>query len=115
MARPRKEPTEQKDIVMSFRVSVDERLRIEEKATNSHVSTSDYLRDQALHGKVVVSQQTSLDPALFSELRRMGVNLNQLTRLAHTKQAIPAQVKRLCETIEAILANEVLRDGSEDR
>ncbi len=108
MARPKKQPTERKSSPMSIRFSVSERMLIEQYARDAGLgSASEYVRRQALHGKVVIHQSQSLDPATFDQLRRLGVNLNQLARIANAEGEIPSRLARLCDDVEAFLMKEI--------
>ena len=82
MARPRKEPDDRRSETLAIRLTVAERIRVEQAAFAAGLSASEYARSLVLAGRVVVRQNRALDHAAFDELRRIGVNLNQLTRLA---------------------------------
>ena len=71
------------------------------------LSASEYARALVLAGRVVVRQNRTLDHAVFDELRRIGVNLNQLTRLAHQRQQFPAGLTEVFAALERILAREL--------
>ena len=53
------------------------------------MSLTDYARQQLLRGRVVVHKTRQLDHAVFDQLRRIGVNLNQLTYLAQRHKELP--------------------------
>ena len=63
--------------IISTRVTPKQREIIEEKAYSSYRTPSMYLRDCALDKKIVVVK--GVDEAA-NELRKIGNNLNQLTR-----------------------------------
>ena len=63
--------------IISTRVTPEQREIIEEKAYSSYRTPSMYLRDCALGKKIVVINGVD---ELASELRKIGNNLNQLTR-----------------------------------
>lgn len=63
--------------ILKFRVTPEQKALIEEKALSSYRLLSKYLRDCALGKKIVVIP--GADKAA-DELRRIGNNLNQLTR-----------------------------------
>ena len=62
---------------MKFRVTEEEESRIREKALSSYRLPSMYLRDCALGKEIVVFPHGD---EIAEELRRIGNNLNQLTR-----------------------------------
>ena len=70
--------------ILRFRVTPDERSRIEHKALSSYRTLSRYLRDCSL-GKEIKTVP-GVD-AMVSELRRIGNNLNQLARAVNSGYA----------------------------
>ena len=67
--------------ILRFRVTPEEREKIELKALSSYRTVSTYLRDCALGKDIVVV--SGID-ALVSELRRVGNNLNQIARAVNS-------------------------------
>ena len=63
--------------IISTRVTPEQREIIEEKAYSSYRTPSMYLRDCALDKKIVVVKGVD---EVSNELRKIGNNLNQLTR-----------------------------------
>ena len=63
--------------ILRFRVTPEEREKIERKALGSYRTVSRYLRDCALGKEITVIPGVD---DLASELRRVGNNLNQITR-----------------------------------
>ena len=63
--------------IISTRVTPEQRKIIEEKAYSSYRTPSMYLRDCALDKKIVVVKGVD---EVSNELRKIGNNLNQLTR-----------------------------------
>ena len=115
MARPRKDPDELRTETLAFRLTPAERLQIEAAAAEAGLSPSAYARKQAVKGRVIVPAHRTLDPALFDELRRIGVNLNQLTRLAHIREEPPPGLPRLCTALDQFLARELTGYGAQGR
>jgi hypothetical protein len=107
MARPRKEPDQRRTETLAIRLTPSERIRVEHAALAAGLSASEYARALVLAGRVVVRQNRSLGHAAFDELRRIGVNLNQLTRLAHQREQFPAGLEEAFAAIERILAREL--------
>ena len=113
MARPRKEPDERRSETLAIRMSAAERIRVEQAALAAGLNASEYARSLVLAGRVVVRQNRALDHAAFDELRRIGVNLNQLTRLAHQRGQFPAGLSDVFATLDRILIREL--DGDAGR
>lgn len=115
MARPKKDPDELRTETLAFRLTPAERVRIEQAAAQAGLGPSAYARMQALKGRVVVPEHRTLHPDLFDELRRIGVNLNQLTRLAHIREEPPPDLPRLCTALDRFLAQELSGYGAQGR
>ena len=112
MARPRKAQAERLTESVHFRVLPSDFLRAARAAENEGMSLTDYARQQLLTGRVIVKQTRQLDHAAYDQLRRIGVNLNQLTRLAHTKDIMPPPgLTEICALIERFLTEHI--DGPE--
>jgi hypothetical protein len=107
MARPRKPDPERKSTRLAVRLTPAERLQIEQAAHQAGMSASSYIRAQILQGRVELSRHRSLPPALFDQIRRIGVNLNQLTKIANQTGKMPGDLPRVCKAIEDFLVREL--------
>jgi hypothetical protein len=92
MGRPRK--GEARDCHVAFRLTLEEVLVLRERAACAGQSLSDYARNAALShrprtGGIDPRQPFAMDPATFHEIRRLGVNLNQIARRLNA-QDMPA-------------------------
>jgi len=104
MARPRKQAPERQDRFVSFRVTEDEAAHIEARAAAAGLSVSAYAREQARRGRVVIRQSRGLDAATLETVRRLGVNLNQITRSLHERGGRePPELADLCRLIGQVL------------
>lgn len=83
MARPNKTEHEKRTETARFRVTLAEREYIRSQASAAGLTETDYLRARALGYQVPAAAARSSDPALVSEINRIGVNVNQLTRAVH--------------------------------
>jgi uncharacterized protein (DUF1778 family) len=115
MARPKKDPDERRTETLAFRLTPTERIRIEQAAARAGLPPSAYARMQAIRGRVVSSERRTLAPDLFDEPRRIGVNLNQLTRLAHIREEPPPELPHLCAALDRFLAKELAGYGAQGR
>jgi len=69
-----------RDLRVTFRVSVKELKHIDDLVTKSNMSLSEYLRHASTNRKIKVVDGL---PEFSKELRAVGRNLNQLTRLCN--------------------------------
>ena len=107
MARPKKQPAEKRTEALACRLTPSERLRIEQAAARAGLSPSEYIRRQALIGRVTVPEKRGFDHATFDQLRRMGVNLNQLTRLSHQTGRVDPEISQAAAAIERMIRREI--------
>ena len=115
MARPRKPAHDLRSETVKFTVKPSEYLRIQQAAAAAGESLSDYARSMILKGRVVVQQTRAVDHALFDQVRRIGVNLNQAVRKLnatfHTTGRLPPELVRAAATIERLLTKIMADDG----
>ena len=88
-----------KTAILSFRVTPEEKKKIVEKAFTSYREPSMYLRDCALSKRIVVVPGAD---AVAVELRRIGNNLNQLTREAHAGFVSEINLTETREELKAV-------------
>ena len=91
-----------RSISIPIRVTEKELTAIDTKATKAGLNRTDYLVACAMDKRITVIDD--LTP-LLAELRRIGNNLNQLTRLAHLGKI---------EAISLAEANEILQQTYEE-
>ena len=85
--------------ILSCRVTSEQRKIIEEKAYSSYRTPSMYLRDCALDKKIIVVNGVD---ELTSELRKIGNNLNQLTRAVNAGFAYEVDLRETREEVARI-------------
>ena len=92
---------------MSIRVSERERREIEEKAMNTGMTPSAYIRTMALDGGNVDTTIHDDRQKLMHELSAIGNNLNQIARMANTNVFISKSdvqdVKEQLQQIQRLL------------
>ena len=95
--------------LIRVRVSDDEYQQIVARAERTHCFTlSEYVRRMALHGKIEVRQNRELDFETVDQLRRIGINLNQMTRKFHeTGQQPPPELEPLLEKLSALVDEQI--------
>ena len=94
---------------MNFRLTLEEALRLRERATRAGQSVSDYARGAALstthHGhERHMAPPFALEPASFHQVRLLGVNLNQIARRLNAQDIPPPlELAPLLAEIHAVL------------
>lgn len=83
--KSRKKPNRTRSLQVKFWVSENEKRRIEKRASK-FMSVSDYLRDMALNGKVI-ERTPSITLEHYTELNRIGNNVNQIARRINSSEA----------------------------
>jgi hypothetical protein len=117
MARPRQ--GEVRDRHVAFRLTLDEALALRERAARAGQSISDYARQASLAYRRHSGTQRdaihpfAMEPATFHEIRRLGVNLNQIAkRLNAQDMPAPPELAPLLAEIYAVLKKALLRYGA---
>jgi len=113
MARPQKKEGEKLNRQLPpARCTQAEYILIQSKAAQAGIGISEYLRRTALSGKVVV-QQSQTDFELLFQLKKIGVNLNQQTRVLHETGRVTDQLWQIWLKLDALL--DTLRDDAPHR
>ena len=82
--------------IISTRVTPEQREIIEEKAYSSYRTPSMYLRDCALGKKIIVISGVD---EVANELRKIGNNLNQLTRAVNSGYCYEVDLRETREEV----------------
>lgn len=91
--------TQPKTEILRTRVSPEERERIEYKALSSYRTVSRYLRDSALDKPIVIIKGVD---QFADELRRVGNNLNQITRAVNAGMITAVDLRKTREELNRI-------------
>ena len=70
---------------IEIRVTPEEKMKIALKSKQANQNISEYLIKSAINNEIVVINAL---PEMITELRRIGNNINQLTRLANSTGSI---------------------------
>ncbi len=111
MARPRKDPGEQRSETVKTAVTVAEKLFVQDQAQTAGLSESEYVRRRVLGYRVPPSRSPDV-AALVSELNRIGVNVNQLAASAHMGRNFTRYADDIMAELEAILEKVSRIDGA---
>lgn len=125
MARPRKQPHERRLAGVRSDLTLAEKRYVQDQARLAGLSEAEYTRRRVLGYAVKPAHDAAgVDPALVSEINRLGLQLsalgnlaNQVARACHTDRRLPAaygelpcDIKRLLRVVEQTLQR-VLADG----
>ena len=103
MARPKADPSIARTEHVSVRLSPLELAQLKDKAARSQRPMTDFVRAAALGKRVTVTESTAPDFATRHELRRIGVNLNQIAHALNAGRGhIPAELNALCEKLDRL-------------
>ena len=115
MARPKKDPTERRTEQVNLRLSPIEAARLQDKADRAQTNLTAFVRAAAL-GKSVTVRQAASDFETRQELRRIGVNLNQIAKALNARQqALPASLVACCEKLDALFDRMLEHDSPHHR
>lgn len=106
MARPKKQPEDLREERINPRLTMAERILIEQNAAALSLTASEYMRRRALSHRMPAPrpEQRNLARAV-AELNRLGVNLNQIARHMNAGRAPPPHLSTLLERIDATIAS----------
>jgi hypothetical protein len=128
MARPRKQDHERRSESVRSDLTLAEKCFVQEQAAKACLSEAAFVRRRILGYEVKARAVTGrYDPALVSEINRLGSQLaalgnlaNQIALYCHTDrhipddwEVLPSEIKALQRHVELTLERIVL-DGSED-
>lgn len=115
MARPKLDPAQRRTQQVSISLSPAEFAALKAKADRAETNVTAFARSAALGQKVSVTESTAPDFLTRNELRRIGVNLNQIAKALNAQQeALPVSLVSACEKLDALF-DQWLAHGSKDR
>ncbi|MEM7709663.1 MAG: plasmid mobilization relaxosome protein MobC [Pseudomonadota bacterium] len=115
MARPRKDPAEQRRHRISYTLTDAELERLEARAARvGAASIHRFAREMALERPMRVSETPVAPFELLRELRAIGVNINQQTRKLNATGAVTPELRRLWAKLDGLLMR-LMAHGPADR
>jgi uncharacterized protein (DUF1778 family) len=103
MARPRKSDSASRSLRLIVRLTDEEMAAIRAAAQAAGLRVSEFIRRAALDRKIVVRQESAYGVSLAHQLRHLGINLNQLTKLAHVNGEFPRDLDSALRKVELLL------------
>lgn len=113
MARPTMDPTERRTAQLGLRLSPAEMAAIQERADKAGMTMTAFARSAALSRKLPSAPVSSVDFETRAELRRIGVNLNQIAKAMNAQRnALPASLVATCANLDALF-DRIMPDGTQ--
>lgn len=84
MGRPRINDSEKRQVQVNIRLTTDENNKVNQLASASGLSPANWIRAKIFTGKFPVVKMSPIDASVYVELKRIGVNLNQVTHKINT-------------------------------
>lgn len=78
MSRPRIDENQKRVVQVNIRLTAEENKKVADYATSAGLSPANWIRYKIFIGKNPPAKLSSLDTALYQELKKIGVNLNQI-------------------------------------
>ena len=112
MARPKKDENEKRTEQTNERWTLAEIEYLDEQAHIAGMARSEFIRRRALSLPVTAAPAPGgVSPALVSELNRIGVNLNQITKAMNAGRGLPCSLEAATAELQETLRR-VLSDGA---
>lgn len=92
-------------VLPPIRLSETEKSRIKRRAEKAGMSLSNFIREVALNGKIIIKKE-NVDYPTINELRRIGNNLNQQTKhmnAGRRPKGLEVVWKKLEQTLDLIV------------
>ena len=115
MARPKKDISKQRTVVIAFRVSQSEYVIITNNAGTIGLSVAEYIRRKCTGKSLPKKRVDPLDRKLFVELSRVGNNLNQLARVSNSGIHAPFSISKQLEEVKMLLQQLKTNISNNDR
>lgn len=119
MGRPKAHQEKLRSVNFTIRLTTGEIKELDLAAANCGKTTGELIRNKLFSGKFPKAKTARLELNTYLELKKIGVNLNQLTRLAHTGKIDMNLINTLMQLLrqqEVIIGKILYYDShSEDR
>jgi hypothetical protein len=102
MGRPRVNDSEKRLVQVNIRLTADENRKLNEFASASGLSPANWIRAKLFSGKSPAAKMSPLDASIFHELKKIGVNLNQVTRKINAGEFPKEYIGRQLELAELL-------------
>ena len=113
MGRPPKAPHDRHTESVRVSLRPADLARLQAKADKAETTVTDFVRASALGQKFVVVESDAPDFDTVEQLRRIGVNLNQIAKAMNAQKTVPpSALTTACETLQTLLTRWIVDDTS---
>lgn len=113
MGRPRKSDAEKRTAQINLHLTAGEEKKIMEWAAASGMFPPEWVRQKIFTGRFPAIKQSPIEAAVYQELRKIGVNLNQGTHKLNSGEFPPNYLALQMELLSIL--NKVYKVLLEDR
>jgi hypothetical protein len=113
MARPKVNDSAKRLVQVNIRLTMDENHKVNEFAAASGLSPANWIRTKIFTGKFPAPKISPLDASVYVELRRIGVNLNQVTHKINAGECPQEYLPHLLEL--TCLLKKIIKQLTHDR
>lgn len=115
MGRPPKAPQDRHSAQLNIPLKPADYARLRTKADKAETTVTDFVRASALGQKFTVVQSNNPDFDTIEQLRRIGVNLNQIAKAMNQGNMVPPpSIERAVSKLENLLTKWLVDDTSHD-
>lgn len=98
--------------LVTLRLTDEERFDLEKRAAGAELSLSDYIRHQSFQRHPVAVPPPAIPLDVVFQLRKLGVNLNQIAHTLNKGLDAPPEFRQLCRTIDDDITETIINDPS---
>lgn len=102
MGRPRVNDSEKRLVQVNIRLTADETNKVNQFALASGLSPANWIRAKIFTGKSPAVKMSPIDSSIYLELRKIGVNLNQVTHKINSGEFPKDYLARQLELAELL-------------
>jgi hypothetical protein len=84
MGRPALEEEQKRVVQVNIRLTIGENKKVEAYAQSAGLSPANWIRQKVFTGRFPTIKNSPIEAALYLELHKIGVNLNQAVRRINT-------------------------------
>lgn len=111
IGRPKLAPQDRHSETVRIPLRPSDHVRLQSMADKAETTITDFVRAAALGQKFTVVQSTAPDFETVEQLRRIGVNLNQIAKAMNAQETVqPSELIDACNAVQTVLAKWMFDD-----